>query len=50
MAIIEGRQDVGIIRSRKDYPDGISASVIKQERLLLALPSQGNDRDEPLIF
>jgi DNA-binding transcriptional LysR family regulator len=38
-AIAEGRQDVGFIRPRKDYPDGVSASVIKQERLLLALPA-----------
>jgi DNA-binding transcriptional LysR family regulator len=38
-AIIESRLDVGFIRSRTDYPDGVSASVIKQERLLLALPA-----------
>jgi hypothetical protein len=38
-AIIESRLDVGFIRSRKDYPGGVSASVIKQERLLLALPA-----------
>jgi DNA-binding transcriptional LysR family regulator len=38
-AIIESRLDVGLIRARKDYPDGISATVIKQERLLLALPA-----------
>jgi len=38
-AIIESRLDVGFIRAHKDYPDGISASVIKQERLLLALPA-----------
>jgi DNA-binding transcriptional LysR family regulator len=38
-AIIESRLDVGFIRSRKDYPDGVSASVIKHERLLLALPA-----------
>jgi DNA-binding transcriptional LysR family regulator len=38
-AIIESRLDVGLIRARKDYPDGVSATVIKQERLLLALPA-----------
>jgi DNA-binding transcriptional LysR family regulator len=38
-AIIEGRQDVGLIGSRRDYPDGVSALVIRQERLLLALPA-----------
>lgn len=37
-ATIESRLDVGFIRSREDYPDGVSASVIKHERLLLALP------------
>ena len=39
-AITESRLDVGFIRSRKNYPDGVSASVIKQERLLLALPAE----------
>jgi DNA-binding transcriptional LysR family regulator len=38
-AIVEGRQDVGFLRSHKNYPDGVSTSVIKQERLLLALPA-----------
>lgn len=38
-AIIGSRLDVGLIRARKDYPDGVSATVIKQERLLLALPA-----------
>jgi LysR family transcriptional regulator, benzoate and cis,cis-muconate-responsive activator of ben and cat genes len=38
-AIIENRLDVGFIRSRKDYPDGVSALIVKQERLLLALPA-----------
>jgi DNA-binding transcriptional LysR family regulator len=38
-AIIESRLDVSLIRARKDYPDGVSATVIKQERLLLALPA-----------
>ena len=38
-AIIERRQDVGLIGSRRDYPDGVSALVIRQERLLLALPA-----------
>jgi hypothetical protein len=27
-AIIESRLDVGLIRARKDYPDGVSATVI----------------------
>jgi DNA-binding transcriptional LysR family regulator len=45
-AIIESRLDVGFIRSRKDYPDGVSASVIKQERLLLALPADHRLADE----
>ena len=31
-AIIESRLDVGFIRSLKDYPDGVSASVIRQAR------------------
>jgi DNA-binding transcriptional LysR family regulator len=38
-AITEGRQDVGFLRYQKDYPDGVSASVVKHERLLLALPA-----------
>lgn len=38
-AIVESRLDVGFIRARKDYPDGVSATVIKQKRLLLALPA-----------
>jgi DNA-binding transcriptional LysR family regulator len=38
-AIIERRQDVRLIGSRRDYPDGVSALVIRQERLLLALPA-----------
>jgi DNA-binding transcriptional LysR family regulator len=39
VAITEGRQDVGFLRSQKNYPDGVTASVVKQERLLLALPA-----------
>jgi DNA-binding transcriptional LysR family regulator len=31
---------------RKDYPDGVSASVIRQERLLLALPADHRLADE----
>jgi DNA-binding transcriptional LysR family regulator len=38
-AIAEGRQDVGFLRSQKRYPDGISALVVKQEQVLLALPA-----------
>jgi DNA-binding transcriptional LysR family regulator len=38
-AIVEGRQDVGFLRSQKRYPDGISASLVKHERVLLALPA-----------
>lgn len=38
-AIAEGRQDVGFVRSQKGYPDGISALVVKQEQVLLALPA-----------
>jgi hypothetical protein len=45
-AIIEGRQDVGLIGSRRDYPDGVSALVIRQERLLLALPADLRLADE----
>jgi DNA-binding transcriptional LysR family regulator len=45
-AIIESRLDVGFIRSRTDYPDGVSASVIRQERLLLALPADHRLADE----
>lgn len=45
-AIIESRLDVGFIRPLKDYPDGISASVIRQERLLLALPADHRLADE----
>jgi DNA-binding transcriptional LysR family regulator len=45
-AIIEGRLDVGFIRSLKDYPDGVSASVIRQERLLLALPADHHLADK----
>ena len=30
---------VGFLRHQKDYPDGVSASVVKHERLLLALPA-----------
>jgi DNA-binding transcriptional LysR family regulator len=45
-AIIESRLDVGFIRSRTDYPDGVSASPIKQDRLLLALPADHRLADE----
>jgi DNA-binding transcriptional LysR family regulator len=45
-AIIEGRQDVGLIGSRRDYPDGVSALVIRQERLLLAVPADHRLADE----
>ena len=45
-AIIESRLDVGFIRSRTDYPDDVSASVIKQDRLLLALPANHRLADE----
>jgi DNA-binding transcriptional LysR family regulator len=38
-AIVEGRQDVGFHVSQKRYPDGISALVVKKERVLLALPA-----------
>jgi DNA-binding transcriptional LysR family regulator len=38
-SIIASRLDIGFIRARKGYPDGVSASVIQQERLLLALPA-----------
>jgi DNA-binding transcriptional LysR family regulator len=38
-AIVESRLDVGFIRPLKEYPDGVSASVIRQERLLLAVPA-----------
>jgi DNA-binding transcriptional LysR family regulator len=38
VAISEGRQDVGFMRSRKEYPDGVSASVIRREKLVLAVP------------
>jgi len=45
-AIIEGRQDVGLIGSRRDYPDGISALLIRRERLLLAVPVDHRLADE----
>ena len=45
-AIIEGRQDVGLIGSRRDYPDGVSDLVIRQERLLLAVPADHRLADE----
>jgi DNA-binding transcriptional LysR family regulator len=46
-AIAEGQQDVGFIRPRKYYPDGVSASLIKQERLLLALPADHRLAEAP---
>ena len=46
VAIIESRLDVGFIRPLKEYPDGVSASVIRQERLLLALPADHRLADE----
>ncbi|WP_246802176.1 LysR substrate-binding domain-containing protein [Ensifer sp. ENS06] len=42
-ALREGRIDIAFIRPRHHYPEGITAEVIFQERLLLAVP-----KDHPL--
>ncbi|KSV74518.1 hypothetical protein N182_28160 [Sinorhizobium sp. GL2] len=42
-ALSEGRIDIAFIRPRAQYPDGIAAEILYQEKLLLAVP-----RDHPL--
>ncbi|BDD91952.1 LysR family transcriptional regulator [Pandoraea sp. NE5] len=39
----DGSIDVGFIRPRANYPDGVTAHVVQRERLLIALPA-----DSPL--
>lgn len=38
-AIAEGRLDVGFVRPRPAYPDGVVAKTVRQEKLLLAFPN-----------
>jgi DNA-binding transcriptional LysR family regulator len=40
----DGTIDVGFIRPRAHYPDGVTAKVVQSERLLIALPA-----DSPLV-
>lgn len=35
--LVAGRLDVGFIRSRKSYPDGIAATLLRQDRVFLAV-------------
>jgi DNA-binding transcriptional LysR family regulator len=38
-AIAEGRLDIGFIRPRPSYSPGVTAEVLRQEKLLLAMPA-----------